>query len=488
MKNGPTAVGMSLFRRAAAHQPRAQYQPPWTPEESASRAAGIRLPGDDTMNDGESSAMPALTRNSDRAAAMRNGEAARGLLVAIAAGATLLLPVALLYSRAIGDGLLTGIAVLFIASHRTGRDWSWLRTPWTRLALLLWGWMLLCSLLSGTVQQIEQAVVALRFFLFVAALENWVLAGPRARRRLWYVILAVALWILVESWHQYVFGVNVFGYPRWGDGALTGPFEAPRAGGTYLMVFFPAFLPLCFLLLNRKGRFDWIYGIGVLVVAAATMILIGQRMPALLLALGLCASGLLFRRFRLPIVLTIGISIVLLALMPVLSPPAFAKLVVRFTQQMQHFWETPYGLIFARAVTMIQANPWMGLGWDGYRNGCMEPRYLSGLSWLPVSDPASILGCNIHPHSYWLQVGTSAGLPGIALFGALVVAWLWRIRGGAGYLANDRRAALLIIVFVAMWPIASTTSLFTVPNAGWVFLMIGWGLAEARADKITASA
>jgi hypothetical protein len=31
MKNGPTAVGMSLFRRAAAHQPRAQYQRPWTP-------------------------------------------------------------------------------------------------------------------------------------------------------------------------------------------------------------------------------------------------------------------------------------------------------------------------------------------------------------------------------------------------------------------------------------------------------------------------
>jgi hypothetical protein len=39
---------------------------------------------------------------------------------------------------------------------------------------------------------------------------------------------------------------------------------------------------------------------------------------------------------------------------------------------------------------------------------------------------------------------------------------------------------VLIAVFVAMWPIASATSLFTVPNAGWVFLMVGWGLAEAR--------
>jgi hypothetical protein len=50
-------------------------------------------------------------------------------------------------------------------------------------------------------------------------------------------------------------------------------------------------------------------------------------------------------------------------------------------------------------------------------------------------------------------------------------------------LLNDRQAALLVIVCVAMWPIASTTSLFTVPNAGWFFLMVGWGLAEAGGTR-----
>jgi hypothetical protein len=33
-------------------------------------------------------------------------------------------------------------------------------------------------------------------------------------------------------------------------------------------------------------------------------------------------------------------------------------------------------------------------------------------------------------------------------------------------------------VCIAFWPIASTTGLFTLPNAGWLFLLIGWGLAE----------
>jgi O-antigen ligase len=396
-----------------------------------------------------------------------------------------LLPVALLYSRAIGDALLSVIAVLFLVqmggARGAGRDrWGWLRTPWSRLALLFWGWMVVCTLVSGRQQTIIQAVLLLRFFVFAAALENWVLADPRTRQRLWYVIVAVALWIFIEAWQQYLFGVNLFGYRRWMDGALTGPFPGPTAGPIFLAVFFPAFLPLCFLLLRRESRIGRLCGIAVPILAAATMILIGQRMPTMLMALGLCASGLLFRQFRLPVVLTAVISAGVLSLLPVVSPPTFAKLVVHFSDQMEHFWGTPYGLIFGRAVTMIQAHPWIGLGWDGFRDNCMNPVYLGGVAWLPVSDPASIMGCNIHPHNYWLQVATSAGLVGGGLFAALVASWLWRIGGGAGALANDRRAGVLVIVFVSMWPIASSTSLFTVPNAGWVFLMVGWGLAEAR--------
>jgi O-antigen ligase len=430
--------------------------------------------------------MPAATRITDRAVTSLDGGGGPRWLLAAATGATLLLPWALLYARAIGDAVLCAIVVLFLASHAASRDWTWLRSPWTRLALLFWGWMLLCTLLNGNGQAIGQSLASIRFFLLVPALENWVLTNQRTRMRLWYVILAAALWILVESWQQYLLGTNIFGYPRWIDGALTGPFRGPVAGPTFLWLFFPAVLPVSLLLLRRKDRLGRLYGLGVLVVAALTMILIGQRMPALLMTLGLCVSGLLFRQVRLPVLLTIGAGIGLLALLPVVSPPTSLKLVVFFGYQMEHFWASPYGLIFGRAVTMIQAHPWFGLGWDGYRNFCMDPAYLTGVPWLPVSDPASIEGCTIHPHNYWLLVATSCGLTGTAMFAALVVTWLRAIRGGAGYLSNDRQAALLVIVFVAMWPLASTTSLFTVPNAGWFFLMVGWGLAEAhRHDSLS---
>jgi O-antigen ligase len=426
--------------------------------------------------------MPALTRNRHPGIPSRDDAPGERLLFAAAAGATLLLPFALLYARAIGDAVLTAIAILFLIRSVISRDWRWLRAPWTRLALLLWGWMLLCTLLVGNLAAIIQAVAALRFFLLVAALETWVLADDRMRRWLWYVVLTAALWIVVETWQQYILGVNIFGYPRWLDGSLSGPFRGPTAGPNLIWLLFPAFLPLSLLLLKRADWLSRAVGAVVPVIAAATMILIGQRMPTLLMALGLCVSALLFRRVRLPVVLALLASAAVLALLPVISPPTSAKLVLHFTDQMGHFWETQYGLLLGRAVTMIRAHPWIGLGWDGYRDHCMDPPYLAGVSWLPVPNPADPLGCSIHPHNYWLQVGTSAGLPGLVLFAALVGVWLWRMgTGGAGYRGNDRQAALLVILFVMMWPVASATSLFTVPNAGWVFLMAGWGLAEAGA-------
>ncbi len=396
----------------------------------------------------------------------------------LAAALTVLLPGLLVVSRAAADASIAVVAGLFLLDRAGAEDWRWIRLPWTAVALVLWAWMVLCSIAGGSVAAFLQALVLARFFVFVAALESWVLVERRPRLVLHAAVILVTLWVVVECWQQFVFGTNVFGEPRFGDGALTGPFTRPRAGPVYLQLFFPAVLPALVFLTDRTDRISRVAAGVLLVLSTLTMILIGQRMPMVLLLFGLCLTALLFKRFRLPILVTFAVAGVLLALTPIVSPPTFAKLVVKFSEQMNHFWTTQYGLLFARAVTMIQAHPWFGLGWDGFRNHCMEPAYLVQPSWLPAGNPTGEGGCAIHPHNYWTQIGTTAGVPGMVLFAVLVGMWLWRI-GGRNLRRNGRRAALLIFLVVSMWPIASTTSLFTVPNAGFTFLMIGWGLAEA---------
>jgi O-antigen ligase len=397
-----------------------------------------------------------------------------------AVAATLLLPLALLYTRAVGDILICVVALQFLLSRLVRLDWAWIREPWVILGGLFVIWQVICTAIAGTTHGLVEAVVTVRFFLFTAALEHWVLLYRRERQQLRRVITAIAAWIGIESWHQYLLGRNIFGIPRFGDGALTGPLTGPRAGPSYLVVFFPAVLPPTMWLLGQSRTLLRCFGILLLTAAVVTMLLIGQRMPSMLMLLGLALSGLFLRQFRWPVVGAMLAGMLLLAATPVISPPTYAKLVVHFYEQMRHFWESQYGLLFVRATAMVRAHPWLGLGFDGFKENCADPSYVGPLPWLGLRDDGDVLGCNLHPHNYWLQIATSAGLPGLLLFATLAITWLRTIGRGLLGAGNPLLVALFVTVSVIFWPIASTTSIFTVPNAGWVFLMIGWGLAEAR--------
>jgi O-antigen ligase len=174
------------------------------------------------------------------------------------------------------------------------------------------------------------------------------------------------------------------------------------------------------------------------------------------------------------------------ALTPLVSPATFAKLVVHFLDQMAHFRTSNYGQIYLRALAMIQSSPWTGMGVDGFRQHCLDPVFIQGSAMLgvPSSQISAAMGCNIHPHSYWLDVTVSGGLPALAMFAALAVLWLRGIARGPAVLDDPLRIALTIGAAIVLWPLASTSSLFVADTGGWVMLTLGWGLAAA-ADAAT---
>jgi O-antigen ligase len=120
---------------------------------------------------------------------------------------------------------------------------------------------------------------------------------------------------------------------------------------------------------------------------------------------------------------------------------------------------------------MIAARPWLGFGFEGFQDFCGQTQFWHGWPALGIPDAENggIKACNLHPHNYYLQLGTMAGLPGLALFVALVVTWLRRMAAALRPGADGVQATL-----------ASTSGLFTLDTAGWVFLITGWGLAASR--------
>lgn len=403
----------------------------------------------------------------------------------VAAGAVLLLPAFLMYGRAIADILIGATDLLFLLACLRGEGWAWLRRPWTVVGMLWWAWLVLCSLPGigqGGWASLGQAAALGRFLVFAAALENWVLREPRIRLWLGHVVSAASLWIAFNGVLQFVTGRNVMGYPRWTDGELTGPFEKPRAAAPLARLIFPTVLPPAMRLLGRPGWLPRIGAAALALAAVAVMVLMGQRMPLLLTLFGLGVSGLMLRRLRPVVILAVLGAAALIAASAIVSPPSFYRLVTKFSAQMENFGASPYGLLAGRALVLAEDHPVMGRGALGFRTGCDDPATFRGFSWQgdKAADGGGPDGCNIHPHNHYLEALTDSGIPGLVLFSTLVALWLIALTRGLGPDPDPLRVGLFVAALIHEWPISSMSGFTAMDGGGWFFLLLGWGLAEAR--------
>ncbi len=393
----------------------------------------------------------------------------------ISLGLTLIAPLGILHAFAAAEVAIVLVGLLFLYRSARAGNWGWLRHGWVPLGLVWWAWMILCSIpfpgrehAAGAA--LVQALVVGRYLIFVAALEHEVLRDPRARRWLHGVLSAAAAYIAAQSLLQVLSGHNLSGYPRWGDGEITGPFQKPRAGGPYARLLPTALLPPLGRLLERPGIWPRVGAFALAVAGLGTAVLIGQRMPVLLSVFGLVVAALLLRRLRPVVIGALVAGGVLLAASAVVVPPTFYRLVTKFSTQMAHFPESPYGQLASRAIAIGSDHPLMGLGFDGFRRACNDPVY----------DNGKPDGCNLHPHNHYLQAFTDSGVPGLILFSLLVLAWLRPLAAGLWTAPDPLRVGLFVSALVAQWPLASSENAFSLDLGGWFFIMLGLGLAEAR--------
>jgi O-antigen ligase len=403
--------------------------------------------------------------------------------------ALLVLPVCLLHARAGAEICIGIIDVLFIANLAVTRDWAVLKQPWFGIALVWWLWEVLCSLpipaagfgVSGWAG-LAEAVLLIRLIVLAAALQSWLLTTPAARHAVWILVALSLLWIGVESWQQYLTGRNIFGDPPWPRGGmLTGPFLKPRAGTPYAHLVAIALLPVIMPMLARKNAWPRIAAVVLVILSIATIVLIGQRTPIMLTVLALAASAFFIPRIRFAAVAGIAGGLAVLAATPLIAPRIYYRDVVYFLNQMSHFAATDYGQLYTRAVTMAVYSPWHGYGFDGFRTDCSNPLFDAGVPGLGLPPTNPGLGaCNLHPHNFYLNALTDGGFPGMLLFAALNLAWLIALARGLRQNPDPLRVGLFAGVLTYAWPLASADNFATLPHAGWLFLILGLGLAAAH--------
>jgi O-antigen ligase len=399
----------------------------------------------------------------------------------------LLLPLLLMHAHGIAE-IAIGIADLcFLLRCCLVGHWSWLRTRWLWVTGAWWGWLVVCSLPlpgihlgEGGVRSLVQALITVRFLLLVAAMEFMVLRTRAARSWLYGLVAASVAWIALNSLIQFAFGRNLIGWPRGGEGELTGPFGAPRAGPPMAQIILPAVLPPVSALLARPGMRTTACAYALLAASVVLMVMIGQRMPLVLTVFALAIVACLIRRLRPAVLATAIVAALLLAASPVVAPTAYYRLVEKFSSQLQHFGASPYGQLYARAWEVGRQNPISGMGFDGFDTGCPRPEYFRPTFDGRQSEGGGAKICWDHPHNHYLQALDDSGFVGLGLFTAMGIAWLVPLARGLGRDPDPLRAALFAVICAQVWPIQSTSAFTSMPMGGWFFLLLGWGLAETR--------
>jgi O-antigen ligase len=411
-----------------------------------------------------------------------------------AVGLTLamLVPFGLLHAFVLAEICIAVTDILFIVVVVREHQLTWARQSWFIAAMVWWVWLVICSVpapgmgfqTAGWYASLAFALVNIRFIIFTLALQTWLLTTPAARRVAWLLLALSCLWVGIESWQQLVTATNIFGDRRWADGSLTGPFWKPRAGALYGHLLFVALLPTVMAMLATGTKFWKVSAECLITLGVVTSVLIGQRMGTAYAIMGDITMGLFIPQLRRAAVIAIVAAGLVLLATPMFSPPTHAKLVGETMLNLRHFLLSPYGELYTRATTMGLASPWHGWGYNGFRAFCTEGLFSSGFPALGIAPTQLTLGaCNLHPHNYYLQALTDAGFPGLLFFTALNAIWLVTLSRGLRKTPEPMRLALFIGILTYAWPFASTDEFPTLYEPGWMFFILGLGLALSQGKQ-----
>lgn len=415
-------------------------------------------------------ARSAIADEGERFQRETRGASAASALDHLARGLLVLFPILFIIGRAPAEIAFSLIAVLFLARSALGLGWFWLRTPWVAAALVFWGYLLLASAIAISPEDsYSRALPFLRFFLFAAALQHWLLVDETTRRRFLTSLALTVGFVLLDCLYQYVTGADIIGRTAQGPNRLTGPF-ANDVVGTFLAKVSLPLLGWWFAWSAGRGHLSWSIG-GLLALFIGLVILLaGERTALVSYLMGLGIVVIAVRSIRWPLLIVGLAGMVGLGALIASDDDLQERFVNVTAADFEDFWNNRYGIIFVRAIEAWEQAPLTGVGLKNFRLTCETGNFRHAG---PIDT-----WCFNHPHTPYLEVLAETGVIGLALFLIMIALILKEIIAGWRPARPDfpllAASAATLIMF--LWPVMVSKSLFANWNAMLFWLAIGLSL------------
>ena len=393
------------------------------------------------------------------------------------------LPLLLIFSRAVADTTIVIISILFLYYSFKQIGWGWVKQKWFLFAIFFSAYCLtINSALSiDSAETFAYAFFFLRWPIFSMALAYWILSDLKSLKKFLISLTLLLLFIIFDTWWQFFFDQDIFGFEKYSGNRLTGPFKGNPEVGTWLakLILLP---PLLLILYDKyklqihQNYFTYAFFI-ISTIVFLTIFITGERMQLLLIlssilifVFGLISEKIFsLKKISLLLILSISIILIFAITFPETTQRAFFSTI----EKIINWRSSDYGLVWQSAYDVWMQSPLFGVGLHKYREACVN----LGIYGTSHMNAIGSGNCS-HPHNISLQLLSETGIFGFIIF-YLMVFYL-AISSLKKYLKNSLWLPLALtfnIIFTCFLPIASSTSFFSNKYGAIIWLLIGVMLA-----------
>ena len=398
------------------------------------------------------------------------------------------MPIILITGPAIPDIILSFSSLYFLIKSFYKKLWGYYLNSITIFFFIFCIYGIFNSLISEMplISLLEEgSVFYFRYILF--SLCIWYLLDNNPFFSKWFLFVSLfCLSILViDSFYQYFFKVNLFGNPKWSEDRLTSLFGDEPIVGRYISYISIFAFGLIYYSYEVSKKII-LLSIALLVITEVIIFLSGERAPLFYITFFSLLLIIYVPKFRLYRIIGFFVSLLIISIIINFNPIAKERIVDSTINQMS---ETkvpilPYTELHERhyitGIKMFNKEPLFGIGTNLFEKLCSDERFFYKEG-----------SCATHPHNFYIQLLAEQGIIGFAFllsfflyltFKHLNQLWLmFFYKKSKPMPFND--FVFVSILFVYWWPLIPQMSFYN--NWNNIFLMLPLGiLLKSKYGKI----
>ena len=362
------------------------------------------------------------------------------------------------------------------------------------------------------INPILKSFLFVRFILLILILDTLLYNKIIDLKKFFLSSLICTSFVSFDVILQYITGVDLFGYKSFANWN-SGPFGDELIAGSYLKNF--SFFAIFFIFLNFKNT-NMKNPLLIFITTShlTAMLVSGNRMPTILFLFGCFLLVLFIKNIRFSItagvVIFVGIFLFLekkdetlkqnyavflsdINILKIFNNNKITKnnnLVSEkkntlddqdsISKNVIFLRHSGYARVFKTSILIWLEQPLTGFGLKSFRVKCWDVLAKDNIK---NSGPQDI-SCGNHPHNYYLEILSEAGIVGFILF---FLFFIFLLRNSfytikEMYKTNGHEliilAPVIISIVLEIWPLRSSGSFFTNTNATFFWLTVGMLLSS----------